>query len=401
MIANQDVPQLVRDDAQPVVIVGSGLAGYTVARELRKLDRERAIVIVTQDDGSVYSKPTLSNALAMKKRPAALATADATAMAAQLNATVRTRQRVERILPDEHAVIVGGERIRYRQLVLATGADARRPRLEGNGAHDVLSINDLADYARFRGALEHCRSVAILGAGLIGCEFANDLALAGYAVTLIDPADAPLSRLMPRETGDVFAAALRASGVRFLLGRGVVSIELRQPGYRVTLADGTPLDADLVVSAIGLAPRASLAAEAGIVVDQGIVTDATCRTSAPDVYALGDCAAHEGKVRPYVLPIMHAARALAKTLAGEPTRVAFPVMPVVVKTPAAPTVVVTPSHEDGAWRIEHDRESAPHVARAICAHPEHGATIGFALVGATPASKAELLGTLTAAAPAA
>jgi rubredoxin-NAD+ reductase len=375
----------------PVVIVGTGLAGYTVARELRKLDSTVPIVLISQDDGSFYSKPMLSNALAMKKEAHALASFDAAAMAKQLSAEIRTHQHVEHILPDEHTIVVAGEPpLRYGKLVLATGADPRRLRIDGSGADEILSINDLADYARFRQALTGCGSVAILGAGLIGCEFANDLCSAGHAVALIDPASTPLARLLPERTGAVFAKALGQRGIRFYLGRGVAKVERLQAGYRLTLDDGEHVDANLVVSAIGLVPRTALASSAGIAVEQGIRTDAWCRTSAPDVYALGDCAALDGKLRPYVLPIMHAARALARTLNGEATRVAFPVMPVVVKTPAAPAVVVVP-HEEGEWRIDPTTEDKFHAARAVCHHVDHGQPIGFALVGAATEGKAELL----------
>ena len=382
----------------PLVIVGTGLAGYTAAREVRKLNSTVPIVLITQDDGSFYSKPMLSNALAMKKEAHALASFDAVAMAKQLGAEIRTHRRVERILPDEHTVVVEGEPpLRYGKLVLATGADPRRLRIDGSGADEILSINDLADYARFRQALSGCGPVAILGAGLIGCEFANDLCSAGHAVALIDPASTPLARLLPERTGAVFAKALGERGIRFYLGHGVASIERLQAGYRLTLDDGEAVDADLVVSAIGLAPRTALASAAGIAVEQGIRTDAWCRTSAPDVYALGDCAALEGRLQPYVLPIMHAARALARTLNGEATRVAFPVMPVVVKTPAAPAVVVVP-HVAGEWRIDPAAEHTPHAARAVCHHAEHGKPIGFALVGVATEGKAELLKVLAASA---
>jgi rubredoxin---NAD+ reductase len=374
----------------PVVIVGTGLAGYTVARELRKLDSTVPIVLISQDDGSFYSKPMLSNALAMKKEAHALASFDAAAMAKQLSAEIRTHQHVEHILPDEHTIVVAGEPpLRYGKLVLATGADPRRLRIDGSGADEILSINDLADYARFRQALTGCGSVAILGAGLIGCEFANDLCSAGHAVALIDPASTPLARLLPERTGAVFAKALGQRGIRFYLGRGVAKVERLQAGYRLTLDDGEHVDANLVVSAIGLVPRTALASSAGIAVEQGIRTDAWCRTSAPDVYALGDCAALDGKLRPYVLPIMHAARALVRTLNGEATRVAFPAMPVVVKTPAAPAVVVP--HEEGEWRIDPTTEDKFHAARAVCHHVDHGQPIGFALVGAATEGKAELL----------
>ncbi|HZZ09766.1 MAG TPA: FAD-dependent oxidoreductase [Paraburkholderia sp.] len=392
---------------QPVVIVGTGMAGYTVARELRKLDSAVPIVMISRDDGSFYSKPMLSNALAMKKAPPALASFDANAMAAQLGASIRVQQHVARIVPDQHALFVGNARVAYSKLVLATGADPRRLRVAGDGAADVLSINDLDDYARFRLALSRCRSVAILGAGLIGCEFANDLAAAGYTVSLIDPAPTPLARLLPPEVGEVFARGLADGGIAFHPGRSVERIDRLSDGYRLSFADGgVPIDADLIVSAIGLAPRTTLAAEAGLVIDQGIRTDAWCRTSAPDIYALGDCAAIDGKVQPYVLPIVHAARALARTLTGTPSRVDFPVMPITVKTPASPAVVVPPQGE-GIWSIEIageaaagaspvvDTAGAMRAMRAVCRHAASEQTLGFALLGEAIAGKAALIKAMT------
>jgi len=380
-----------------VVIVGSGLAGYTVAREWRKLDRDTPLLIVSRDDGRFYSKPALSNALAMKKTPHELASFDAQAMAAQLDARVWTHRQVERLIPNEHAIVVDGQRQRYRALVLATGADPRRAPIEGDGAGDVLSINDLGEYARFRAALASCRSVAILGAGLIGCEFANDLIASGHTVSLIDPATAPLARLLPPEAGAAFARALSQAGVAVRLGCAAASVARLAAGYRLTLSDGATLEADMVVSAIGLMPRTALASAAGLRIEGGIGTDAWCRTSAPDVYALGDCAAIEGRVQPYVLPIMHAARALARTLCGTPTRVDFPVMPVVVKTPSIPAVVVAPATPQGHWTIDTASQDAPHALRAICADLETRRMTGFALLGAATAEKAALLKQMAAA----
>ncbi|BBU31795.1 pyridine nucleotide-disulfide oxidoreductase [Burkholderia sp. THE68] len=378
-----------------VVIVGTGMAGYTVARELRKLDRNVPIVLISEDAGDFYSKPTLSNALAMKKTPHELVTFDAGAMRAQLNAGIIAHRKVERIAVDAHEVIINGAPLRYAKLVLALGADARRIPLVGDGAADVLSVNSLDDYVRFRARIEGAKSIALLGAGLIGCEFANDLALAGYDVTLIDPAATPLSRLLPELAGDAFARAFDRHGIRLRLGQSVATVDKRASGYDVTLDNGEVIGADVVLSAIGLAPRTALAAQAGLDIDIGIRTDAWCRTSAPDIYALGDCAAIEGKVQPYVLPIMHAARALARTLAGEPTRVDFPVMPVTVKSPAAPTVVVPPN-ETGTWRFAPASDDPLDGLAALCEHADDKRALGFALLGAATQGKAALIKAMTA-----
>ncbi|MDR5762453.1 FAD-dependent oxidoreductase [Caballeronia sp. LZ035] len=382
------------DNDKRVIIVGTGIAGYTVARELRKLEKQVPIVLISEDAGDFYSKPTLSNALAMNKTPQNLITFDAGAMRTQLNAGIIAHRKVERIAVDAHEVIVNGAPLRYGKLVLALGADARRVPLAGDAAADVLSVNSLDDYARFRARLDGAKSVALLGAGLIGCEFANDLALGGYDVTLIDPAATPLSRLLPELAGDAYARALDRQGIRLRLGQSVASVDRGASGYAVTLGNGDVIAADVVLSAIGLAPRVALAAQSGIDVDIGIRTDAWCRTSAADIYALGDCAAIEGKVQPYVLPIMHAARALARTLSGEPTRVEFPFMPITVKSPASPTVILPPG-EAGEWRFAPASADPRDGLSALCEHAVDKRALGFALLGTATQGNAELIKAMT------
>jgi rubredoxin---NAD+ reductase len=371
----------------PIVIVGTGLAGYTLARELRKLDTTSPLVLVSADDGRFYSKPLLSNALAKGKDADALATASAAEMATQLQAVVRSHCPVQAIHPARREVeLEDGERLAYDRLVLALGADPIRIPFAGDGADEVLSVNDLADYARFRARLEGVRKVMILGAGLIGCEFANDLCQAGYQVAVADLADQPLGRLLPPESGAALRAGLAAAGVEWHLGTGAERIDRAGDGYRVTLASGGMVEADLVLSAIGLRPRIALAQAAGLQVGRGIVTDRLLRSSDPHIHVLGDCLEVEGLVLPYVMPIMNGARALARTLAGTPTELVYPAMPVVVKTPAHPVVVAPPAvGAEGAWRTEVD-------ARGTAGYFEdpNGQLLGFALTGERVADKQAL-----------
>jgi rubredoxin-NAD+ reductase len=373
----------------PIVILGSGLAGYTVAREFRKLDAATPLVIVTRDDGAVYSKPMLSNALAGGRSAAALSTADAAAAAGQLNATVMARREVAAIDVAGHALaFADGERLDYAKLVLALGADPIRVPLEGDAADAVMQVNDLDDYSRFRDAIEPATHVTILGAGLIGCEFANDLVATGRKVDAIDPGAWPLGRLVPEQVGRAFAAKLGAAGVSLRLGTTAQSVERRADGgLRVRLADGGTIDTDAVLSAIGLRPRTQLAQAAGLAVNRGVVVDRRLRASAPDVYALGDCAEVAGQVLPFVMPLMNAARALAKTLAGEPTDVRYPAMPVVVKTPAAPLTVAPPAPgTDGSWRFV-EGDDGGLEATFVDAQEN---LLGFALLGGAPATRQAL-----------
>ena len=119
----------------PIVIAGAGLAGWTVARELRKLDRDVPIVVAADDDGAFYSKPLLSNALALGKAPGAIATADGAAMAARTGVELRARTRIAAIDRGARTLaLAGGGTLRYARLVLALGADPLRLPVEGDGA---------------------------------------------------------------------------------------------------------------------------------------------------------------------------------------------------------------------------------------------------------------------------
>jgi len=362
-----------------VVILGTGLAGFTLAREFRKLDKETPLVLVSRDHGGFYSKPMLSNALAGNKTAASLLMKDTDKMVAELNATIHSRATARHIDADARTVeLDDGTRLPYRDLVFAVGADPIRIPLDGDAAEAVLSVNDLDDYAKFAERLVDVSSVAILGAGLIGCEFANDLLARGIVPTVIDIAPRVLPRLLPEAASERLREKLAEAGVQFRLGVSAARVDRADTGVRVTLSDGQTLDTGLVLSAVGLRPRTALASGAGLQVNRGIVASRLLAASAPNVHALGDCAEVEGHTLPYVMPIMQQARALAATLAGTPTPVMYPAMPVVVKTPACPTVVCPPPVDaPGAWTVELSDDGCD--ARF---HRGDGQLLGFALLGA-------------------
>lgn len=359
----------------PIVVIGSGMAGYSLVRELRKLDADVPVVMVTADDGASYSKPMLSTALT--KGTDADGLVQASAMAEQLGVEIRTGTRVSGIDVAAHQLWLGDERLNYSRLVLALGAEAVRPPLQGDGLDRVFSVNDLNDYRRFRRALQGQRRVAIIGAGLIGCEFANDLRNGGFDVEVITPSDTVMPGLLPEAAGQAVAGALTELGVRFHTGTTVVRVDRSGEGVCLHLADGRQVQADLVLSATGLRPNTGLARAAGLEVGQGIRVNRALETSAADVYALGDCAEVDGLVLMYVLPLMASARALAKTLAGERTEVRYGVMPVMVKTPCCTTAVSPPPADTaGSWEVEQEGADVRALYRSAS-----GDLLGFALTG--------------------
>lgn len=367
-----------------LVIIGTGLAGYNLAKEFRKLDAERPLIILSSDDGRNYSKPMLSTGYTKAKTADELAMASVEQMREQLKADIRTGVRVNAIDRAAKTLSVDGATIAYGDLVLAVGADVFRPDLGGDGIERVLSVNDLEDYAKFRIAAMGKKKVVIIGGGLIGCEFANDLANGGFEVDVVEPVGRVLPSLLPERASEAVANGLRSLGVNFHFGHSVKGVWESGDGVEVELSNGERVAGDLVLSAIGLRPRITLALNAGLDVGRGIKTDRFLRTSDANIYALGDAAEVEGKVLLYVLPLMAAARALAKTLTGTETAVQYPAMPVQIKTPVCP-VVVSPVVPGTAGNLEVEAEG--NDVKAVFKSPE-GALLGFALTGAVAGSGA-------------
>jgi rubredoxin-NAD+ reductase len=393
--------------APPLVVVGAGLAGWTTVREFRKLDAQRPVIVVTADSGDFYAKPGLSNALAQQRRPEQLVSTAAAKMVASLNVTLLAHSTVEQLDTVARTLTLRiqgvDQTLAYGQLVLATGARPIRSAIAGNAADQVLSVNSLSDFATFFERLEGNavarpgkKTVLVIGAGLIGCEFANDLLQAGHRVHVVDPSPRPLAALLPERAGLQLQEALQELGAHWHFGTTLQAVDgpdadqaAPAEPLRATLADGSELLVDAVLSAIGLRADTALATAAGLLCERGIVVDRWLRTSAEQVYALGDCAQYASagqRTLPYVMPVMHAARALAATLAGQPTELVFPLMPVSIKTPALP-IVVSAAHPSvsGAWREQAD--AAPGVWRF---HDDAGVQRGFVLSGKSTARRQEL-----------
>lgn len=372
----------------PIIIIGSGLAGYTLAREFRKLDKNTSVTLITTDDGASYSKPMLSNALSKKKDASSLVIASAEKMAKDLNLSLLANTKVKKIDSGTNSLETDQDTHNYSKLVFAVGAKPIIVPTAGNASDDILSINNLADYDTFRKKLVNKKHIAILGPGLIGCEFANDLANSNYKVSVVGPDKLPLANILPERISHALKNALTDIGVNWHLETLAKEINRTDSGFDLIFDNGTTINADLVLSAVGLKPDTTLATAAGIAVNRGIVVNRELRTSEQNIFALGDCMEIDGLVLPFVMPIMHCARALASTLAGEQKSVTFPAMPIVVKTPAY-NVVACPPHQkhNGQWELHLQTDNSGVKA---CYYDSRKSLLGFALSGWKTAEK-ELL----------
>lgn len=376
--------------SKPIIIIGSGLAGYNLAREIRQHNANTPLTMITQDGGAFYSKPMLSTSLSMNKTPEMLMSMNVEKMAAQYNMQILTNTCVEKIIPENNCIVTKEATLEYSALVLCTGADTHIPTMHGDAQTDILQVNDVYQYQAFREKIAGKKNITLLGAGLVGCEFANDLTHAGYEVHIVDPALSPIASLLPERIGHELMHALAQQGAHWHLGHIAKAIDHHENQYQITLEDNTTFITDVVFSAIGLKPRIELAKEAHIHTHRGIVVDHYLRTSTTNIYALGDCAEINHWVLPYIAPIMQATKTLAKTLTGNETALSLPAMAVMIKTSCYPLVVCKPPFAtEATWEFEEQDG----VLRAHLKN-EHNQLIGFVLTKDATKERMQLAGTL-------
>lgn len=362
--------------AEPIVIVGAGHAGFAAAEAIRQRDPNCSLILLTKDGGDRYSKPKLSVAVSSALSSEGLTLEPADQVRQRLSLDIRSHCQVIRIDPAGRRMETDSGLLEYGALVLATGAEPiRLPWYD----ESILCINHLDDLARLTHRLQRRRSIAIIGSGLIGCELANDLSKAGHDVTVLSNADYPLDRLVPKPVGRTLQQGLHQIGVSWRMQVNVVSGQRAGDGWSIGLDDGTTVEADVVISAIGLRPAVSLAREAGLALGAGIKVDSHCRTSDHNIFALGDVAEYPDGIKQFIAPINHGSQMLALAVLGaapEDFKVSQPLMPVVVKTPACPVAVLTPPPGTGSWHSDSSDNGT--VARWLDAN---GVLTGFALAG--------------------
>lgn len=309
-----------RGGSAGVVIVGAGRAGWQSAEALRALDAHLPITLVTTCAGDVYDKPLLSVAMARSLNPNALVKESGPDAAARLGVRLLAHTQAVRICGDTRLLRTTRGNLRYDHLVLAHGARAALP--ASLPPELCWRINHLAAYQKLRAALGDAsidgpRDVLIVGAGLIGSELANDLALGGHRITLLDTQPEPLARWQGEQAGAQLLTAWKDLSIRFVGGVQVTSLEKVGRQYRLSTSDNQRFVADQVIAAAGLATPSRLAQSAALAWDQGIAVDAaTMRTSVERIHALGDCITVNGQASRYIEPIARQARAMAAAICG-------------------------------------------------------------------------------------
>jgi len=278
---------------QTMAIVGASLAGARAAETLRDEGFSGPVILIGEEDETPYERPPLSKDYLMGKHGREKLYVQPREWYREHDVDLRLGTRVTELDRAAHEVVLsGGQRIGYSRLLLATGSSPRPLPVPGADLGGVLYLRYVGDSDRIRAAFENAARVAVIGAGWIGLETAAAARSAGAEVTVLEMAELPLLRVLGREVAEVFARLHEQNGVDLRFGVQVAEIIADSNGTAggVRLADGTLIDADVVIVGIGITPNVQLAAEGGLAVDNGVVTDERLHTSDPDVFAAGDVA---------------------------------------------------------------------------------------------------------------
>lgn len=294
-----------------VVIVGGGVAAAALSTSYRETGGQGPVTILAAEATVPYSRPPLSKGVLRGETDPEATHFHPRALYDDRAIELRLGVTVEAVDAEAHEVVVEGERLPYRCLVVATGARPRTLAVPGDAdLIGVRTFRTLDDAIAVRDAADD--PVLVVGASFIGVEVAGSLRALGRPVTVVEPGDAAMPKLLCPDLSGQIAETLRSDGVRLLLGEEVV--ELR--GHRgrlvgATTSAGRSVDAGLAVLGIGVEPAGEILARAGAEVDDGVLVEATFRTSLPDVYAIGDVARFPEPVSGQVRRIEHWSNAVA------------------------------------------------------------------------------------------
>jgi rubredoxin-NAD+ reductase len=302
-----------------VLIVGGGTAAWKIAEVLRATSQDISIAMVSQCEADRYDKPLLSVAMARNLSLSGLVKETGAAAALRLQVALFSNTTAISINTSHQALRTTLGSIHYQHLVIAQGARSVLP--AHLPAEHCWRINHLNQYARFRNALGSTpRRVLVIGAGLIGAELTNDLALAGHHVTLVDIAPRPLARLLTQaEQAEALLKAWEPLQIEFLGNTEVLEVKPSSvQGYEVRLSHERHVAVDEIVVATGLKTCDRLANSANLAWNNGIVVDSTTLvTSTEGIYALGDCISIAGETSRFIEPIGRQARTIASQIVGD------------------------------------------------------------------------------------
>jgi 3-phenylpropionate/trans-cinnamate dioxygenase ferredoxin reductase subunit len=351
-----------RPDAD-LLIAGGGLAAQRCCETLRRLGFDRRIVVLCEEPSTPYDRPPLSKSMLIDERePEGLSFRPASWYEEQDVELLLGATAQELDLPGRAVVLGDGARLRFTELLIATGSRPRRlPGIPVGGAVHELRTHE--DALALRAALrEREGRLAILGAGLIGMEVAAAARALGREVTLIEAADMPLARVLPPALGSWIAYLHRLHGVDVRLATSVERVSLQEATARLELSDSSALEADTLLVAVGTSPATEWLAGAGLG-EGAISTDAGGRTALPGVYAAGDAACFPDPLLARPVPSQHWEAAVRQGIAVARSIVG------IAPSPPAPSMFWSDQH---GHRIQFVGHAAPDCEIELDGDPAGG-----------------------------
>lgn len=336
----------------PLIIIGSGFAAYQLVKTLRRKKSDLPIAIFTAGSGDEYNKPDLSHVFTRQQDADELISHSGAEFAKQYNVKLFANTRVDSIDTQSRTIVADGISYTYSSLVLATGAQTFVPQLEGEATNEIITLNSLEEYRHSQQRIHNAKRVVIMGGGLIGTELAMDLCASGKKVHIVEPGSQLMANILPAFVATPIEHQLRLEGVEIEYHSYAIAITRSDDSLQLATNKGLIYHADCVISAAGLTPNINLAKLAGLETNRGIVVDEQLRSSVEHIYAIGDCAEINGRVRAYLQPIILSANTLASTLLSEPASLTIPAMMIKVKTPSYPIQLGGTFDEDSQWKIE-------------------------------------------------
>ncbi|MCS5566555.1 MAG: FAD-dependent oxidoreductase [Pseudomonadales bacterium] len=280
-----------------IVIVGGGHAAGQAAASIRQEGYDAELILIGAEPHIPYQRPPLSKQYLAGEQPLDKVLLRPEKFYVDRTIDLRTGITVENIDRDGQFVACSdGSLVAYDQLLLATGSRARRPDLPGIDLGGVHTLRSIADVDKIRTDMENASHLVIIGGGYIGLEVASVAKSKEMQVTILEMEDRILQRVTHPAMSAFYHELHRAKGVNIKTNSRVTAFVGDGWVNEVVCADGTSVDADLVIVGVGVVPNVELAAEAGLACDNGIVVDERCATGDSAIFAAGDCTNHPNKL---------------------------------------------------------------------------------------------------------
>lgn len=354
---NGSIQPIMHEVNTGVVVIGGGTAGWTAIEALRKLDKDLPITLISADSADRYMKPQLSVAISQNKKLCDLITKSAKTLSQTLNINLVPHTFVINIDSDTKKIHTTRGDFDYTALILAIGSVPNLP--STLPPDNVWRINHIDMFANLQQKLDQKPSqhIAIIGAGMIGVELAEDINKAGHKVSLIGADELPLANILPKIAGERLKNALIKQGIDYIGGTVVKGVQKLTDNYKITSTNQS-ITADHVIACTGLKLDDRLPKKAGIdYTPQGIVVNNRLQSSNPSIFAIGDCVVIDDKPCRFVAPLRQQASVIAQQILQlacqdyehKPPVVRLKTKSILVNLSAMPT-----PHDD--WQIELDDE---------------------------------------------